>query len=77
MEGLDNKTREENQQKMLEDQYKYYSNRKLSRMVDQEQRITDSRIKDTIKKNKMEISPGVDGVKKKIRNTKILRNVDK
>ena len=76
MEGLDNKTREENQQKMLEDQYKYYSNRKLSRMVDQEQRITDSRIiKDTIKKNKMEISPGVDGVGKE--KSEIQKNIEK
>ena len=40
MEGLDNKTRAENQNQMLQDQYKYYSERKLSRMVDQEQKIT-------------------------------------
>ena len=61
---------------MLEDQYKYYSNRKLSRMVDQEQRITDSRIiKDTIKKIKMENITGVDGVGKE--KSEIQKNIEK
>lgn len=65
IEGLDNKTRAENQNRMLEDQYKYYSDRKLSRMVDQEQKITNSlQIEDTKKGNKVKISAGVDGVEK-------------
>lgn len=76
MEGLDNKTRAENQKRMLEDQYKYYSDRKLNKMVDQEQKITNSRkIKDTKKGNTFEISQGVDGVEKEKSN--IQKHVEK
>lgn len=76
MEGLDNKTRAEDQKQMLEDQYKYYSDRKMSRMVDQEQRLTNSlKIKDLKKGNNLKIAPGVDGVEEG--KSEIEKNVQK